>query len=213
MGGWRAHSEERTGLLTAVEASDWARSLYETLDGDDKAATKLREAAVAGDLTRWTQALTSLVARSLRELGLEVAAKGHRCSTLPVEREEYLALDVAAFPGAECAWRFPVAVCELENSATDAVVAYALWKVLCIRNALRVVICYRGVRSDAPRLIELLTDSVVGAMPLTDRERLRADTLVLVGSRNESHTFPYGFFQAWRLNRNLGRFETFGWQE
>ena len=197
----------------AVDACDWTRSLYRTLAGDDATVTRLREASVAADLARWTQALTGLVAQSLRELGLEVAAKGHRCSALPVEREEYLALDVAAFRGVGGAWRFPVAVFELENSASDAMVAYALWKVLCIRDALRVVFCYRSRRSDARRLIESLADRVVGTMVPQDRERISADTLVFVGSRSESHTFPYGFFQAWRLNRNLGRFETFGWQE
>ena len=123
----------------AVDAQDWARSLYAALDGDHRIAAVLRRASVAGDLTRWTQALTGVVAQSLSGLGLAVAAKGHRCTALPVEREEYLALDVTAFPGAGRAWRFPVAVCELENSARDEVVAYALWKVLCIRHALRVV--------------------------------------------------------------------------
>ena len=197
----------------AVGAGDWARSLYATLDGERGVAAELRQASIAGDLAGWTQALTGLVAQSLRGLGLEVAAKGHRCTALAVAREEYLALDVTAFPDAGGAWRFPVAVCELENSARDEVVAYALWKVLCIRHALRVVFCYRGSRTDAPRLIGSLSDNVVGAMTLPDRERLSADTLVLVGSRSESDTFPYGFFQAWRLNLNLGRFETFWWRE
>lgn len=195
-----------------VDARDWARSLYASLKDDHMTATELRQASVAGDLTRWTQALTGLVAQSMRGLGLEVAAKGHRCTVLPVAREEYLALDVTALPQARSVWRFPAIVCELENSARDEVVAYALWKVLCIRHALRVVFCYRSARADVPRLIRTLSDGVVGAMALQDLERLSADTLVFVGSRSESDTFPYGFFQAWILNRNLGRFETFGWQ-
>lgn len=153
------------------------------------------------------------VAQSLGGLGLEVAAKGHRCTVLPVERGEYLALDVTAFPDAEGAWRFPVAVCELESSASDDVVAYALGKVLCVRLALRVVLCYRSARADAPRLIGSLAGRVVGAMALPDKERLSAGPLVFVESRSESDTFPYGFFQAWRLNRNLGGLESFRWQE
>lgn len=196
-----------------VGARDRARSLYSELDGDRAMAARLRDASVAGDLARWTQALTDLVAQSLRQLGLEVAAKGHPCRVLPVVREEYLALDLAAFPGAGGAWRFPVAVCEFENSSSDDVVAYALWKVLGIRQALRVVFCYRTTRADAASLVASLADRVVGGLTLPDRERLSADTLVFVGSRGESETFPYGFFQAWCLNRNLGRFETFAWQE
>ncbi len=196
-----------------MDARDWARSLYKVLDGDRGAADELRQAAVARNLTRWTRALTGLVVHSLRGVGLEVAAKGYRCGVQPVAREEYLALDVTAFSDAGRTWRFPVAVCELENSARDQVVAYALWKVLCIRHALRVLFCYRSARADARSLVESLADGVVGAMPLQDRERLSGDTLVFVGSRSESDTFPYGFFQAWRLNRNLGRFETFRWRE
>ena len=197
----------------ASDARNWSRSFYLALDRDHVTSAKLRDASITGNLTPWTQSLTDLVAQSLRELGLEVAAKGHRCTALPVEREEYLALDVSAFPGAGDAWRFPVAVFELENSVRDEMVAYALWKLLCVRDALRVVFCYRRARTDASRLIGFLADRVVGSMAIADRERLSADTLVLIGSRSESDTFPYGFFQAWCLNRNLGEFETFKWQE
>jgi hypothetical protein len=49
-------------------------------------------------------------------------------------------------------------------------------------------------------------------MPIAERAALEGETLVVVGSRNESSTFPYGFFQAWKLNSNTGRFERFARQ-
>jgi hypothetical protein len=38
---------------------------------------------------------------------------------------------------------------------------------------------------------------------------LDGTTIVTVGSRNEASTFPYGFFESWKLNSNTGRFERF----
>jgi len=46
-------------------------------------------------------------------------------------------------------------------------------------------------------------------MPIAERAALDGETLVIVGSRNDAGTFPYGFFQAWKLNSNTGRFERF----
>lgn len=195
-----------------VASQEWSQAFYTSLTGEHAVAMALREASICGDLAGWTTSLTGLVVEAFQRLGLELAAKGHRGSVLPVRREEYLALDVTALPGEGSTWRFPVAVCELENSTRDEIVAYALWKVLCIRSALRVVFCYRPARTDGPRLISALAEEVVGEMPVSDRQSLLGDTLVFLGSRNESSTFPYGFFQAWRLNRNTGRFEPFAWQ-
>ena len=35
---------------------------------------------------------------------------------------------------------------------------------------------------------------------------LSGETLVVVGSRDESATFPYGFFKWWKLDTNTGTF-------
>lgn len=194
-------------------ANEWSRSFYAGLQRDHSTVRELRDAAVFGELARWTASLTSLVADAFRRLGFDVAAKGHRCDTLPVAREEYLALDVTALAPGGGTWRFPAAVCELENSGRDEVVAYSLWKTLCVRNALRVVFCYRSVREHAPGLVSYLANQVAGALSVADRQRLHGDTLLFVGTRSEAGTFPYGFFRAWRLNKNTGRFEPFPWQE
>lgn len=191
-------------------ATRWASQFYATLGDDRAAADQLRDASMRSDLGSWTAALTGSVVRSFERLGLAAAGKGNRCAVLPVSRGEYLALDVTAFPRGDTAgWRFPIIACELENSAAADLVAYALWKVLCVRCALRIVFCYRPDPEAGPTFVSSLATSVVDAMPIAERAALDGETLVIVGSRNESSTFPYGFFQAWKLNSNTGRFERF----
>lgn len=196
-----------TGLATR-----WVSQFYETLGDDRPTGDELRDASLRLDLARWTSVLTSVVVRSFERLGWAAAGKGHRCSVLPVRRNEYLSQDVMAFPTVGTGWRFPIAVCELENSADASLVAYSLWKVLCVRCGLRIVFCYRPGPSEAPTFVSSLGAGVVGAMPITERVALDGETLVVVGSRSESSTFPYGFFQAWKLNINTGRFERFARQ-
>lgn len=190
-------------------AARWASRFYETLGEERAVADVLREASQQSDLARWTAALTGVVVRSFEHLGLTAAGKGFRCTALPVRRNEYLAQDVMAFPAGNNSWRFPTAVCELENAVDPRLVAYSLWKVLCVRCALRVVFCYRADPGAGSPFVASLASSVLGAMTVAERSSLPGDTLVVVGSRNESETFPYGFFQAWKLNTNTGHFERF----
>lgn len=193
-------------------ATRWASQFYTTLGDDRPAADELRDAALRTDLTRWTGTLTGVVVRSFEQIGLAAAGKGHRCSVLPVRRNEYLSQDVMAFPENGSGWRFPAAVCELENSTDANLVAYSLWKVLCVRCGLRVVFCYRSDPNAGPAFVAALAAAVVDAIPIAERAALDGETLVVVGSRNESSTFPYGFFQVWKLNSNTGRFERFARQ-
>jgi hypothetical protein len=193
-----------TGLATR-----WTSQFYATLGDDRPAADELRDASLRSDLGRWTSTLTSVVARSFQHLGFAAAGKGYRCEVLPVKRSEYLGQDVMAFSSRGAGWQFPAAVCELENAADGDLVAYSLWKVLCVRCALRVVFCYRPDPEAGPAFVSTLATAVVDAMPLAERAALDGETLIVVGSRNEAGTFPYGFFQAWKLNSNTGRFERF----
>lgn len=193
-------------------AAKWTSQFFAALGDDRLAAEELRDASVRSDLTRWTTTLTGVVVRSFEQLGWAAAGKGHRCTVLPVKRNEYLSQDVMAFPAAGSEWRFPVAVCELENSADADLVEYSLWKVLCVRCGLRIVFCYRPDSADGPAFVTSLGSGVVDAMPIAERAALEGETLVVVGSRSDAGTFPYGFFQAWKLNSNTGRFERFARQ-
>lgn len=187
-------------------ASEWYARFLETVQKHE-AADSLRDASLRGQLGKWTAALTSVTHVSCSAMGWHAAAKGHISHLLPEPRSEYLALDVVAFESAgERRWRFPVAAFELENSTKDDRVAYSLWKVLCVRAKLRVVFCYRWNTEEGNALVKYLSEQVAYAMELQDRTALTGETLLIVGSRNESATFPYGFFKDWLFDTNIGRF-------
>jgi hypothetical protein len=187
-------------------ADQWFGKFIEMVRHHDASVT-LRDAALAAELGPWTRALTTIVVGSCEEMGWKSAARGHRSSLLPVPRQEYLGLDVVAFePAGDRRWRFPVAVFELENNLADDRVAYSLWKVLCVRAQLRVVFCYREDSTEGSRLVGHLSTEVARAIKDSERTGLGGETLLVVGSRNESRTFPYGFFKDWLLDASLGRF-------
>lgn len=192
--------------MAEVLAEQWFAKFMETVR-DHEATAALRDSALRTQLGEWTSALTSVVVGTCEGMGWKGAAKGHRSSLLPVSRQEYLGLDVIAFDSVgDRRWRFPVAVFELENSGEDDRVAYSLWKVLCVRTRLRVVFCYRKDGAEGARLVRHLSAEVAKAMAIPERAALVGETLVVVGSRDESKTFPYGFFKDWVYDINVGRF-------
>lgn len=171
------------------------------------ASAALQEAAQRAQLTEWTRALTTIVVGTCEAMAWKGVAKGHKSTILPVPRQEFLGLDVVAFePAGERRWRFPVAVFELENSTAADRVAYSLWKVLCVRSQLRVVFCYRQDFGDGSKLVRHLAAEVARAMEIPERTAVTGETLVVVGSRDEAKTFPYGFFKDWLFDANVGRF-------
>jgi hypothetical protein len=188
-------------------AATWMTQFFVILNEDRSATDELRDSSLQAELGRWTNALTAVVVRTFQSLGMPTTAKGHVCTVLPMKLQEYLGQDVMAFPTASSGWHFPTAVCELENAVADERVAYSLWKVLCIRCRLRLVFCYRPeARAGAP-LVKWLGTSVIDMIPVAERATLQGETIIVVGSRNAADTFPYGFFQAWKLNTNTGLFE------
>jgi len=189
-----------------VSADSWFGVFMETVQTHETSAA-LREAAVSGDLKRWTEALTGVVVGTFPKMGWRGAARGHGSDLLPVPRSEYMELDVVAFEAAgDRRWRFPVGVFELENSFVDDLIAYSLWKVLCVRASLRVVFCYRRDASEGSELVRHLADQVIDTMEIPVRSGLGGETLVIVGSRSEIATFPYSVFKGWRLDANTARF-------
>jgi hypothetical protein len=144
-----------------------------------------------GALKHWTRALTGIVVGTFAEMGRRRAARGHKSDLLPVSRSEYRALDVVAFDVAGALrWRFPVGVFELENSPADDLVAYSLWKVLCVRASLRVVFCYRRDANDGADLVQHLAEQVVQSMGSQHALASRAKRLSSSARAAELLLFP-----------------------
>ena len=62
-------------------------------------------------------------------------------------------------------------------------------------------------RGELKHWTQVLTGIVVGTFPeMGWRGAARGQTLVIVGSRSETVTFPYGFFKNWTLDANTARF-------
>lgn len=192
-----------------MDAAEQLRTALLESAQDSEFCDALKSASLGGHLARWTTSLTGCVVMACRKIGLRASARAHECELLPVRRSEYLALDVMAFAEGSKRWLFPTAVIELENSQDEDKIAYSLWKVLCVRAAFRFVFCYRKEASAAPALIQHLRHEVIDAMSLQGRVDLDGRTFVVVGSRNDADTFPFGFFKWWELNTHTGRFEPY----
>jgi hypothetical protein len=164
-------------------------------------ADGLREAALAKRLKRWTALLTEVAARTCQVLGVQVAARGQAPPALPVPRQEYLGVDLLAFPAAEQpSWRKPILALELENREEPEVIAYALWKVCAVRVAWGGAFCYRREPAAIGELLRALSDGVMRPM------EPEHDVLLVVGTRSRAEDFPDGFFKPYVWHRDFRQF-------
>ncbi len=184
---------------------EWRASFFSILESDPR-ANLLKEASLNADLDTWTKLLTGIVADSCNALGWTIAAKGHRCKSLPISRSEYLSLDIMAFSDEMVEWKFPIALFELENSRDPDYVSYALWKLLCVRAPLRVLFCYRPTPKQGSDLVSLLNREVIQPMPIEERVKVDGSLILCVGNRHHAGTFPYDFFRWWNFDKNTGNF-------
>ena len=184
-------------------AYQWQSKFWAVVQQPDYSKV-LKESGLQGNLSAWTSALTEVVVTTCQTMGWQASAKGHSLDLLPVRTSEFLSMDVMAFPKAAKPWQLPIAVMELENNQER--IAYSLWKVLCIRVQLRIVFCYCDSASERSKQLNYLRREVIQTMSTMERQQLNGQTLVVVGSREEATTFPYGFFKRWELEKNTATF-------
>jgi len=149
-------------------SSFWRSTFYSILRSDPNSAI-LKQASLDEDLETWTKELTVIVIKTCTQMGWQCAAKNNKSSALPIRRNEYLSIDVMAFPEKESRWKFPVAVFELENQQKDEFIEYAFWKTICVRADLRVLFCYRKTPDEGARLVTKLNREVLDALQPEDK--------------------------------------------
>jgi len=184
----------------------WRTCFFEIVV-EQEIAEQLKKASLQGNMSDWTRVLTKAVVETSKKMGWLASARGCKLDLLPISRSEYLTMDIMAFPDGTRQWHFPVAVMELENQVRDEQIAYSLWKVLCVRADLRLVFCYRKNKQEISKLIKYLRENVLEIMGITERQKLDGEVGIVIGCREQSHTFPYGFFKWWQFDKNIGKFE------
>lgn len=131
---------------------------------------------------------------------------------------EYLGIDAVFIDSSEydsmkeSDWNpvgIPCAAVELENSYDQKRISYCLWKLLCVRAALRVLICYQNNQVNVNNLKERLENLIWqgNLMKGTDD-----DLLIIIGSEKGKELPWRNYFTAykWRSNR-LVKIKVPGW--
>jgi hypothetical protein len=104
----------------------------------------------------------------------------------------------------------PRVAVELENSYDQKRISYCLWKLLCVRAALRVLICYQNDQVNVNNLKERLEDLIWQGNLM---KGTHDDLLTIIGSENVEKESPWrDYFTAyeWRSDR-LVKVKVPGW--
>ena len=132
---------------------------------------------------------------------------------------EYLNIDAVFIDNAEydlikeSGWdpfALPRAVVELENKHDKMRISYSLWKILCVRSPIRVLICYQSSRDNVTKLKQHLERVIWQGSLMKGTE---GDLLIIVGDESSWSEASWGeYFSAfeWRNDR-LEKIEGLEW--
>jgi hypothetical protein len=98
------------------------------------------------------------------------------------------------------AFILPEAVIELENMDDKSRIAYSLWKLLCIRSPLRILICYQNNENTIDKLIMYLREVVIkGNLKKDDKGEL----FIIVGNEgiDENESWER-YWQVYKWSRD-----------
>jgi hypothetical protein len=105
----------------------------------------------------------------------------------------------------------PRVVVELENDFSHQKISYSLWKILCVRSPVRVLICYQRDKEKISKLKEHL-ENVIWQGSLTKGDG--GDLLIIIGDESRAYKVErwreYFTVYEWRNDR-LEKIEDIEW--
>ncbi len=171
---------------------------------------------VKGGDSGWTEFMQSVMDR---------VAEGMNCRVARIRPEnkeesgEYLNIDAmfidnaAYIPGKKYdeydPFVLPRAVVELENNYDKEKISYCLWKILCVRAPIRVLICYQEGADKVTTLRKRLEDVICQGSLMKGTD---GDLLVIIGDETREK-LPWGEYYRvfeWRNDR-LEKIEGLEW--
>ncbi len=189
----------------AIGPKEWYQAFRREVR-NSRWAEPLRESALRGRLGAWTKHLTGAVVATCQSLGWEAVAKGYLAEVLPVPKQEYLAVDVMAFPRADRpGWRRPVAIFELENKQELKAISYSMWKIIMVRSSFGGVFCYCKKPEEIGELLLGLAEGVMADLCF-QKNFPEITILLVVGTRSKAEDFPDGFFRPYLWDKAISRF-------
>lgn len=151
-------------MSKTINPSEWYQAFRREVR-NIRWADPLRDSALESRLGAWTEHLTGAIVATCSTLDWVAVARGHLSKVLPVPKQEYLAVDVMAFPRADRpGWRWPIAVFELENRLALEAISYSVWKVSMVRCLFAGVFCYSQQPEGVKDLLIGLTQGVMAEM-------------------------------------------------
>jgi hypothetical protein len=160
-----------------MRAKAWLDSFFNRLNEIEDA--ELDHVVSAGE---WTQLIGRLMDKIGEDLHWGVA--GRKPDREKEESEEYLGIDFMFLDRKDYDENrsvLPRAIVEHENSWNREKIEYCLWKILCVRSPLRVLICYQRDSDSVEGLRKHLEDVIWhGDLMKGDR----GDLLVIVASES-----------------------------
>lgn len=126
---------------------------------------------------KWTKSIELVMDKLGEKLHCSVWRRGRG-----QENQEYLGIDFMFFDKCEeDEYVLPVAIVEHENNYDKKYIEYSLWKILCVRSPVKVLICYQNNAGDIASLVQHLEDVIWQGSLMKGSD---SDLLVIIGDQS-----------------------------